>query len=189
MARRARILMSRVEARSRPTPHHFSATLPLLFPLKSWRKYLQKRHLPSLLPKKSLLPRSADASRRPRKKPKLPHRPLRSKLPKNRSKLPNRSNYTSEGSLCVYYSYYDGLFEQNVCTTQHIHDAKLKFWTTYQTSDNTSFYLYEGYTVPTNIRTAEADGEDDVPRYNMSGQRVGKDYKGIVIVNGRKVVK
>ena len=105
------------------------------------------------------------------------------------SKLPNRSNYTSEGSLCVYYSYYDGLFEQNVCTTQHIHDAKLKFWTTYQTSDNTSFYLYEGYTVPTNIRTAEADGEDDVPRYNMSGQRVGKDYKGIVIVNGRKVVK
>ena len=25
-------------------------------------------------------------------------------------------------------------------------------------------------------------------RYNLAGQRVGNDYKGIVIVNGRKVV-
>ena len=31
--------------------------------------------------------------------------------------------------------------------------------------------------------------DQNAPRYNMSGQRVGKDYKGIVIVNGKKVVR
>ena len=35
---------------------------------------------------------------------------------------------------------------------------------------------------------AEADVDDDAPRYNMSGQRVGNDYKGVVIVNGKKKV-
>lgn len=29
--------------------------------------------------------------------------------------------------------------------------------------------------------------DDNTPRYNLSGQRVGKDYKGIVIINGKKV--
>jgi hypothetical protein len=29
----------------------------------------------------------------------------------------------------------------------------------------------------------------DAPMYNMSGQRVSESYKGIVIVNGRKVVR
>ena len=30
--------------------------------------------------------------------------------------------------------------------------------------------------------------DDDAPRYNISGQRVSKSYKGIVIVNGKKVI-
>ena len=34
----------------------------------------------------------------------------------------------------------------------------------------------------------EADVDDDAPRYNMNGQRVGNDYKGVVIVNGKKKV-
>ena len=29
--------------------------------------------------------------------------------------------------------------------------------------------------------------DDDAPRYNLQGQRVGKDYRDVVIVNGRKV--
>ena len=29
--------------------------------------------------------------------------------------------------------------------------------------------------------------DDNTPRYNLSGQRVGKDYKGIVIINGKKI--
>jgi hypothetical protein len=30
---------------------------------------------------------------------------------------------------------------------------------------------------------------NDKPRYNLSGQRVGQDYKGIIIVGGKKIVK
>ena len=41
----------------------------------------------------------------------------------------------------------------------------------------------------TSINLAIADEESDsAPRYNTSGQRVGNDYKGIVIVNGKKIV-
>ena len=29
----------------------------------------------------------------------------------------------------------------------------------------------------------------DAPRYNLAGQRVGKDYKGVVIVNGKKFIQ
>lgn len=31
-------------------------------------------------------------------------------------------------------------------------------------------------------------GEEDVPLFNLAGQRVGKDYKGIVVKNGKKYV-
>lgn len=41
----------------------------------------------------------------------------------------------------------------------------------------------------TNIGRLELiDTDDNTPRYNLSGQRVDKSYKGIVIINGRKVV-
>ena len=41
----------------------------------------------------------------------------------------------------------------------------------------------------TTIRNIEVNDDGDAPAYNLSGQRVGKDYKGIVIVNGKKVRK
>ena len=61
---------------------------------------------------------------------------------------------------------------------------------TYQ-YDGSDYSLYEGSSIgaPTDIRTAETDMDDDAPRYNLSGQRVGRDYKGVVIVNGKKVIK
>ena len=31
--------------------------------------------------------------------------------------------------------------------------------------------------------------DNDAPAYNLAGQKVGKGYKGIVIINGKKVVK
>ena len=31
--------------------------------------------------------------------------------------------------------------------------------------------------------------DDDTPLYNLSGQRVSKSYKGIVIINGKKVLR
>ena len=42
----------------------------------------------------------------------------------------------------------------------------------------------------TTINAVDAAGmDDDTPVYNIAGQKVGKDYKGVVIVNGRKVVR
>ena len=38
----------------------------------------------------------------------------------------------------------------------------------------------------TGITTADATKKDDGAAYNLNGQKVGKDYKGIVIRNGKK---
>jgi hypothetical protein len=49
-------------------------------------------------------------------------------------------------------------------------------------------------TVPTGINGIYVDGEaadifsDGKPVYNLSGQRVFKGYKGVVIKNGKKIV-
>ena len=32
-------------------------------------------------------------------------------------------------------------------------------------------------------------GEGNTPMYNLSGQRVGASYKGIILQNGRKYIK
>ena len=53
----------------------------------------------------------------------------------------------------------------------------------------------EGYalsgTVVTGINKIENSSviSADAPRYNLAGQRVGKDYKGVVIVNGKKFIQ
>ena len=40
------------------------------------------------------------------------------------------------------------------------------------------------------IDAATVNGEDaNLTRYNLAGQRVGKNYKGIVIENGHKIVR
>jgi hypothetical protein len=40
----------------------------------------------------------------------------------------------------------------------------------------------------TGISSIEADNAD-APAFNMAGQKVNKGYKGVVIMNGKKVVK
>ena len=51
-----------------------------------------------------------------------------------------------------------------------------------------SFYLFED--VATGIDSTQAgDGCTSGQRFNMSGQRVGSSYKGIVIVNGKKFMQ
>jgi hypothetical protein len=99
--------------------------------------------------------------------------------------LPNRANSTA-GAFKVLYTgtYYE---EGNVCLTTHVDKARAKNWNTYQTSNGSNWTLYAGG-VPTDIGTIEADNEDNAQRYNMSGQRVGHNYKGVVTVNGKKKV-
>ena len=44
----------------------------------------------------------------------------------------------------------------------------------------------------TGISTVEADGMEldlNQPMYNLAGQRVGKDYRGVVLQNGKKIIK
>ena len=50
-------------------------------------------------------------------------------------------------------------------------------------------YFSEKTAIPTSIRIAEVGIDETAPRYNLSGQRVSQDYKGITIMNGRKVVR
>lgn len=45
-------------------------------------------------------------------------------------------------------------------------------------------------TTPTGIDTikAEAETENNTPKYSLTGQRVGNSYKGVVIQNGKKII-
>ncbi len=53
------------------------------------------------------------------------------------------------------------------------------------------FGNYVGTKIPTGINEVTVDGQHaaDGQAYNLAGMRVGDDYKGIVIVNGRKYVR
>ena len=99
--------------------------------------------------------------------------------------LPDRKNL-EQGQI---YMLRDSSSEGNVCTWQNVIDARSKNWNVlYWNTDYWEWVPYSGSGVPTAITTAEADNDGDAPRYDMSGQRVGRDYKGVVIVNGKKKV-
>ena len=48
------------------------------------------------------------------------------------------------------------------------------------------FALLMGHTTGIHQVTSEMSSEKDLPMYNLSGQKVGADYRGIVIRNGKK---
>lgn len=50
-------------------------------------------------------------------------------------------------------------------------------------------YVYGDDATATGIGTVSTNVNDDAPVYNLAGQRVGKDYKGVVIQNGRKIIR
>lgn len=62
-------------------------------------------------------------------------------------------------------------------------------------SDNTSgakvYVMFSDGTTTAidNVFSDEAQIPADAPRYNLAGQRVGKDYKGVVIVKGKKFIQ
>lgn len=103
------------------------------------------------------------------------------------------------GWLVVHYSKtefgeeeYDDIEEHNIFTPQNVNDAKAKNWTVLQTDYMDFFSDYSGENIPTAIPTVRSDNTQNPTsntQYNLSGQRVGQDYKGITIVNGKKVVR
>lgn len=74
-------------------------------------------------------------------------------------------------------------------TKTQVAQAKAKGWKTYYGYTEVDLGLYPGYD-DTAVESIKADAAiPDGPRYNLRGQRVGKDYKGVVIVKGRKFVQ
>ena len=101
--------------------------------------------------------------------------------------LSNRKNLTQSGLFYVYDS--TSTTEENVCTTQNVSDAKRKNWDSYWFTGS-RWQLYGGkIVIPTDVHQIETAGDNDAPRYNLSGQRIGNNYKGIVIQGNRKMVK
>lgn len=80
--------------------------------------------------------------------------------------------------------------EQNEFNTSLLALAKSNNWTPYYYDADRIPHEYDENPIATSIdaATAQEDTTDgDAPRYNLQGQHVGKDYRGVVIVNGRKV--
>ena len=81
-------------------------------------------------------------------------------------------------SIGFYWGYTDG-----AAFTNKAHKAYLKV----AKSAEAKFYRFDGET--TAIETIQAAQPDaNAPMYNVAGQRVSKNYKGVVIQNGRKYV-
>ena len=55
-----------------------------------------------------------------------------------------------------------------------------------------SKYVYAVATevkLATNINTIKTDADTNAPAYNIAGQQVEKSYKGVVIMNGKKMIQ
>lgn len=55
-------------------------------------------------------------------------------------------------------------------------------------SDAKAFYAFNGETTGINETLGENNFDENAPRYNVSGQRVDKSFKGLVIINGKKYI-
>ena len=102
------------------------------------------------------------------------------------SRLPDR-NGSASGSLKAIDPNLST--EQNVITQSQVQTALNNNWKTYQ-NVNGSWIVYEGSSngIVTGMEPAVSSAaEDATPLYNLSGQRVDKNYKGVVIRNNKKV--
>ena len=80
--------------------------------------------------------------------------------------------------------------EHNVCTPQHVQDARAKNWNIVTLNDY-EYLDYQGQDLPTTIQPSltHTQGHNPPPQFNLNGQRVTNTHKGITIVNGKKVIR
>ncbi len=76
--------------------------------------------------------------------------------------------------------------EKNVFPVISVEVAAGDVAVTYPTG-SLNFYAFELISGTTGIETVKAAEAEGV-KYNMAGQKVGADYKGVVIMNGKKMV-
>ncbi len=101
--------------------------------------------------------------------------------------LPDRMSQSQGGKLNIISP--SASSEHNVITQAQVQAAWSKNWKTYQFV-NGSWTYYEGSSngIVTGLEPAVSSAaEDATPLYNLSGQRVDKNYKGVVIKNNKKV--
>ena len=82
--------------------------------------------------------------------------------------------------------------ENNEFTDEHIQAAYAKGWTPCYYTTGIGWQAFPRNSTPTTIAAPEAEAsatDTDAPSYNVRGQRVGNDYKGVGIVNGKKVIR
>ena len=110
--------------------------------------------------------------------------------------------YGTDATLYVFDA--ESTTEQNVCTKADVMLASPS-WTVLCRTDSQESGQYLGYTfhsedsagawwiypgsgaVPTDIEAVAADGA--TPAYNLKGQRVGSGYRGIVVTEGKKLLR
>ena len=80
--------------------------------------------------------------------------------------------------------------EHNVCTPQHVQDARAKNWNIVILNDY-EYLDYQGQDLPTTIQPSltHTQGHNPPPQFNLNGQRVANTHKGVTIVNGKKVIR
>jgi hypothetical protein len=64
-----------------------------------------------------------------------------------------------------------------------------KTYKVYCAGSKLGFYGFEYTTEVTGIQSAKAEKAANTESYNLAGQKVSENYKGVVIMNGKKVVK
>ena len=98
-----------------------------------------------------------------------------------------------EGQLKVFRGYYLG--GEKFTTGEEIkvgdevvvYGKLINYDGTYEINSGNELYSVNGFT--TGINKVTVDGDDaDAPVYNLAGQRVSKDAKGILIKNGKKFI-
>ena len=76
--------------------------------------------------------------------------------------------------------------EGNALSQEQLAEVMSKGWTAYHYADTWVPYTLSE---PTGLETVEGAPQDGGNGYNLQGQRVGGGYKGIVVKNGRKVLR
>ncbi|MDO4161007.1 MAG: hypothetical protein Q4D41_11165 [Prevotellaceae bacterium] len=112
----------------------------------------------------------------------------------NASYYINDTAGSTDGQLMVYRGYYlDGAKftsedQIEVGDEVIVYGTLTLYGTTYEINSGNYIYSINGTTGINNITTEEETVNSNAPIYNLAGQRVSKDTKGILIQNGKKFI-
>ena len=98
--------------------------------------------------------------------------------------MEGESKKTTYGALVDGVNNQDGKFD----VISFSFDSPLNVVTFTNTGEQACFVIELDVTDTSSIQAVKAEAEN-APAYNLAGQKVAEGYKGIVIKNGKKVLK